>query len=183
MSIMKKEEECSLCLYLYICFKENERISKRERNSGFVPGFQKHFLIPLGKTSPVETRRRKNLDIWLYMKVFRTYFDVANVAETLWRHRGVKRRCHNVVQTSRRKKTSGKLSYTTNYQGRFDVRFRRDVEWRFYDVFCRVGWCVYNFGAWNEGWIHRIVRDYIRMYPDLFAELAKVGSSLGIIHK
>ena len=51
---------------------------------------------PLGKTSPVETRRQKNLDIWLYMKVFRTFFDVANVVETLWRHRDV----NDVVTTS-----------------------------------------------------------------------------------
>ena len=77
-----------------------------------------------------------------YLVVYESFPDVfwrrerrRNVVTT---SRG-KRRCHNVMKTSRRKNTSGKLSYTTNYQGRFDVGFRRDVEWRFYDVFCRVG--------------------------------------------
>ena len=55
-----------------------------------------HDHNPLGKTSPVETRPRKNMNIWLYMKVFRTSFDVTNDVETLWWYRDV----NDVVTTS-----------------------------------------------------------------------------------
>ena len=68
---------------------------KMYKNQIFQP-HNNHENHPLDKTSPVETRRRMNMDIWLYMKVFRTSFDVANVVKTLWRHRYV----NDVVGTS-----------------------------------------------------------------------------------